>query len=523
MEDDMENHHEEERIIKLRTEVQTFRQLDGETLYEAWERYKELTRRCPPDMFNEWVQLHIFYEGLSREAKKALDHSSGGSLNTKKTSEAATDIIETVANNEYFYASERSTNRGVMELSHMDALLAQNKLITKANQRKECKAITLRSGKKLKETSRETQGKKVDKSINDKEEAQIPASNPPQEKEVPRPYVPRASYPQRLKNNEKDNHFSSFLEVFKRLQINIPFAEALEQMLLYAKFLKELMTKKRSWRNDETVVLTEERSAIIKHKLPQKLKDLGSFQIPCIIGEITVEKAFCDSGASINLMSLAMMKRMKIEEAKPTRMVLQLADRSFKFPHGVVEDLLEKVGNFIFPVDFVVLDIEEEAKASIILGRPFLATAGAIIDVQKGELTLRLHDEKMVFNVLKAMSYPRESLGECLRLDVVEILVQETFEEEELEEVSEEDPTSNSEAAVVQSTEVLFPSTLEEKKEEKEAPKLELKALPPTLKYAFLESDELPGDHQFCSKSRKREGINYSATKVSGYHWMDPC
>ncbi|XP_015932245.1 uncharacterized protein LOC107458554 [Arachis duranensis] len=194
--------------------------------------------------------------------------------------------------------------------------------------------------------------------------------------------------------------------MFKRLQINIPFAEALEKMPLYAKFLKDLMTKKRSWRNDETVLLTEECSTIIQHKLPQKLKDPGSFQIPCIIGEITVEKALCDLRASINLMSLAMMRRMKIEEAKPTRMALQLADRSFKFSHEIVEDLLVKVGDFIFSTDFVVLDMEEEAKASIILGRPFLATAGAIIDVQKGELTLRLHDEKMVFNVFKAMSYP---------------------------------------------------------------------------------------------------------------------
>ncbi|XP_057756138.1 uncharacterized protein LOC130975346 [Arachis stenosperma] len=135
-------------------------------------------------------------------------------------------------------------------------------------------------------------------------------------------------------------------------------------MALYAKFLKELMTKKRRWKNKETVVLTKECSAIIQHMLPQKLKDPGSFQISCIRGEITVEKALCDLGASINLMSLAMMRRMRIEEAKPTRMALQLADRSFKFPYEVVEDLLVKVRDFIFPADFVVLDMEEEAKAS---------------------------------------------------------------------------------------------------------------------------------------------------------------
>ncbi|XP_016168848.1 uncharacterized protein LOC107611438 [Arachis ipaensis] len=268
------------------------------------------------------------------------------------------------------------------------------------------------------------------------------------------------------------------------------------------------MTKKRSWRNDETVVLTEACSAIIQHKLPQKLKDPGSFKIPCIIGEVTVEKALCNLGASINLMSLAMMKRMKIEEAKPTRIALQLADRSFKFPHGVVEDLLVKVGDFIFPANFVVLDMEEEAKASIILERLFLATAGAIIDVQKGELTLRLHDEKLVFNVFKAMSYPQKALGECMWVDAVEIVVQETFEEA-LEELTEEGSLLNVAVVDDNSAEVPIQSTSEERKKEKEAPKLELKALPPTLKMSHTYSKNAQMD---CSEDvfqRKKEGKFY--------------
>ncbi|XP_015961199.1 uncharacterized protein LOC107485195 [Arachis duranensis] len=149
------------------------------------------------------------------------------------------------------------------------------------------------------------------------------------------------------------------------------------------------------------------------------MKNPGSFQIPCIIGDITIVKALCDLGASINLMSLNMMRRMRIEEAKPTRMSLQLADRTFKFPHGIVEDLLVKVGEFIFPADFVVLHMEEEANTSIILGMPFLATARAIIIVQKGELVLRLHEKKMIFNVFKVMSYPKESIGECMMLDTI--------------------------------------------------------------------------------------------------------
>ncbi|XP_015965568.1 uncharacterized protein LOC107489327 [Arachis duranensis] len=168
------------------------------------------------------------------------------------------------------------------------------------------------------------------------------------------------------------------------------------------------------------------------------MKDPGSFQIPCIKGDINIKNALYDLGASINLMSLAMMKKMRIEEAKPTKMALQLADRTFKFPHGVVEDLLVNVGEFIFPADFVVLDMEEEANTSIILGRPFLATAGAIINVQKGELVLRLHEEKMVFNIFKAMNYPKESIGECMMVDIIETLVQGILEEDKFEEATEE-------------------------------------------------------------------------------------
>ncbi|XP_057760407.1 uncharacterized protein LOC130980777 [Arachis stenosperma] len=271
-----------------------------------------------------------------------------------------------------------------------------------ANPRGECKAITLRSGKVVEKgaPSKDNHEEATSKYGNE-DEGEIPTL--PSPKPVLKLFVPKAPYPQRLRKDGKDGQFSKFLEIFKRLQINILFAEVLEQMPLYAKFLKELITKKRNWKAKETILLTEECSTIIQRKLPRKLKDPGSFQIPCIIGDITIEKAL-----------------MKIEEAKPKRMALQLADRIFKFPHGVVEDLLVKVGEIIFPADFVVLDMEEEANTSIILGRTFLATVGAIIDVQKGELVLRLHEEKMIFNVFKAMIYPKKSIEECMLVDTME-------------------------------------------------------------------------------------------------------
>ena len=119
-------------------------------------------------------------------------------------------------------------------------------------------------------------------------------------------------YPQRLKKHKLDKQFTKFMEVFKKLHINIPFADALEQMPSYVKFMKDILSQKRRLADFETVNLTEECSAILQRKLPQKLKDPGSFTIPCTIGNAIFERALCDLGASINLMPLSILKTFGI-------------------------------------------------------------------------------------------------------------------------------------------------------------------------------------------------------------------
>ena len=190
-----------------------------------------------------------------------------------------------------------------------------------------------------------------------------------------------APYPQRLKKHKLDKQLTKFMDVFKKLHINIPFADALEQMPSYVKFMKDILSQKRRLADFETVNLTEECSAILERKLSQKLKDPGSFTIPCTIGNAIFERALCDLGASINLMPLSIFKRLELGEARPTTVTLQLADRSLKHPRGIIEDVLVKVDKFIFPEDFIVLDMEEDKEIPIILGRPFLATGRAMIDV----------------------------------------------------------------------------------------------------------------------------------------------
>ncbi|KAL8492420.1 hypothetical protein ACS0TY_023852 [Phlomoides rotata] len=165
------------------------------------------------------------------------------------------------------------------------------------------------------------------------------------------------------------------------------------------------MSHKRRIGEYETVTLTEECSAILQAKLPQKLKDPGSFTLPCKIGKDGNYRALCDLGASINLMPLSLFKTLGLGELKSTTMNLQLADRTVTYPRWIVEDVLVKVDKFIFPVDFVVLDMVEDRVIPLILGRPFLATGGAMIDVRNRELTLDVAGEKVSFNIFKAMKF----------------------------------------------------------------------------------------------------------------------
>src|ERR1044072_1750766 len=134
-------------------------------------------------------------------------------------------------------------------------------------------------------------------------------------------------------------------------------------MLQYAKFMKEILSKKTTLSDeDATVELTEEVSGIIQQKLPPKLNDPGSFTLPVEFGKIKVGRALCDLGASINLIPLTVYERLDIENLKPTKMTLQSADRSISYPYWGVEDVLVKVDKFTFPVDFVVLDVLRSAK-----------------------------------------------------------------------------------------------------------------------------------------------------------------
>ncbi|GKB05002.1 reverse transcriptase domain-containing protein [Tanacetum coccineum] len=145
--------------------------------------------------------------------------------------------------------------------------------------------------------------------------------------------------------------------------------------------------------------LNENCSAVILKKLPKKLGDPGRFLIPCEFSRINTCNALADLGASINLMPYSVWKNLSLPELTPTCMTLELADRSISEPIGIAEDVYVTVGKFQFPADFVVVDFEPDPRVPLILGRSFLKTSRALIDVYEGEITLRVGREAITFNL----------------------------------------------------------------------------------------------------------------------------
>ncbi|GJY41657.1 DNA-directed DNA polymerase [Tanacetum coccineum] len=159
--------------------------------------------------------------------------------------------------------------------------------------------------------------------------------------------------------------------------------------------------------------MNERCSAVLLNKLPPKEKDPGSFTIPCDIGDLHINNALADLGANISLMPYSIYEKLGFGEPKPTRMSLELADRSIKYPRGIAENVLIKVDKFVLPIDFVILDMREDSKIPIILGRPFLATARAMIDVFNKKITLRIGNEEVIFDVDQSMKKLLDKDDEC--------------------------------------------------------------------------------------------------------------
>ncbi|GJT81969.1 reverse transcriptase domain-containing protein [Tanacetum coccineum] len=235
----------------------------------------------------------------------------------------------------------------------------------------------------------------------------IELPKPKAKKTVPEPsspepnsYQPKLPYPERMKVREKDKpsaQQSRFMKLFKQLRLEIGLKDALIEMPKFNKWLSALLRNKEKLEEIAITTVNAECSAIILNKVPEKLEDPGKFLIPCALQELDRTNALADSGASINLLPHSIYKQLGLGALKPTRMTLELANRSVTHPMGIAEDVVVRVDGFTFLADFVVVNFEPDPRVPIILGRPFLRTAKALIDLYEEKLTLRVGNDELVF------------------------------------------------------------------------------------------------------------------------------
>ncbi|XP_062085342.1 uncharacterized protein LOC133791428 [Humulus lupulus] len=458
------------RNAKFRSEIMSFQQLEDESTSDAWERFKELLRKCPHHGIPHCIQMETFYNGLNAASRMVLDASANGAILSKSYNEAF-EILERIASNNYQWSNTRAPISrkvaGVLEVDALTTLTAQMASMTNilknlslgnniqpaatiqsgdiscvycgdghmfenfpSNPAAVCyvgnqnfnrnngpysnsynpawrqhpnlswggggqgassssapaqgkkayppgfcqqprapqpqhpqgsqsnsleslmrdymakndaviqsQATSLRNlemqlGQLANDLKNRPQGSREPTSIQTEgESSKKPASEAIETgpvdttsgqqsvpvKSIPKPPPP---FPQRFRKQQQDGQFRKFLDVLKQLHINIPLVEALEQMPNYVKFLKDILMKKRRLGEFETVALTEGCSAMLKSKIPPKLKDPGSITIPCSIGGRDVGRALCDLGASINLMPMSIFKKLGIGEARPTTVTL---------------------------------------------------------------------------------------------------------------------------------------------------------------------------------------------------------
>nr|GEZ32523.1 reverse transcriptase domain-containing protein [Tanacetum cinerariifolium] len=357
-----------------------------------------MLRACLPYGFLELTQIDMFYNGLYEQNQNSLNAATGGNLLNKRTREAL-KIIENKS-----------------KVSTLCTLLSN----TVPNPKGEMKVVTTRSGLAYEGPSIPTNcplEKVVEQNTEestDKEHSNCPGSTAQVQPlvvpiSISKPDVlrtqskPTIPYPSRL-NDQKlrekaTNQMDKFFLIFHDLHFDISFTDALLLMPKFASTIKSLLTNKDKLFELAKVPLNENCSAMLLKKLPENLRDPVKFLIPCDFPGMDVCHALADLGASINHMPLSIWKNLSLPELTPTRMTLELADRSITRPKGVAEDVFVKVGKFHFPTDFLVVDFKADPRVPLILGRSFLRTGRALIDVYEEEITLRVNDEFVTFNL----------------------------------------------------------------------------------------------------------------------------
>ncbi|GJT52850.1 reverse transcriptase domain-containing protein [Tanacetum coccineum] len=220
------------------------------------------------------------------------------------------------------------------------------------------------------------------------------------ENQEPNPYQPRIPYPERLNvraNDRPSAQLSRFIKLFKQHYLDIGLSNALIEMPKFNKWLSALLKNKERLEEIANTPVNAKCSAIILNKVHKKLGDPDKFLIHSVLQDLVVCNALADSGASINLLPLSIYKQLGFRALKPARMSLKLANRFVTYPTVIAEDVMVRVDIFNFLADFIVVDFESDSRVPIILGRPFLRTAKALVDLYEEKFTLRVRNDEIVF------------------------------------------------------------------------------------------------------------------------------
>ena len=422
-------------------------------------------------------------------------------------------------------------------------------------------AITLRSGKEL--VSKEKRSMPTDeKTAQIEEPTEVQAEEAEAAENIPpmvRVYTPKLPYPVKQRKSRRDLEAAKCKEMVSELNVKLSFEDAVEMMPALKRYVKSLVTNKASPK-ENVMSISKRCSTLLQNRAPEKMEDPGSFVLSCEIEGAVFEKSLCDLGSSVNLMPYTVAQRLGLTNFRSTKIQLVFADRSVRHPVGVILDIDVVIGNHRIPADFVVLELDQEPKDPLILGRPFLATAGAIIDVKKGKIDLHLGDIIMKFEVNKMLKRPTldghtfsidhasedddeddEVTKELLRDDPLEIaltlaesehgyLNEHTAEfvkmldsgfqtKHEVASMSLEEEESPTQKAT---TDHLNPWS------ELRAPKIELKTLPAGLRYAFLgpkstypviinaDLNNAETALLLCELRKYRKAIGYSLDDIPG-------
>ncbi|XP_071916159.1 uncharacterized protein [Coffea arabica] len=342
---------------------------------------------------------------------------------------------------------------------------------------KNVSAMTLRSGKEIQGPEPVIPKDKDEEKIENEFERED--SNGADPKVLPDPVITAKTnpppFPNRLEKSKKQDKKKEILEVFRKIEINIPLLDTIKQVPKYAKFLRDLCVNRMRLRGDERVIVGENVSAVLQRKLPPKCGDPGMFTIPCRIGNTVIRRAMLDLGVSINVMPKSIYASLKLGPLKETGIIIQLADRTNAYPDGLVEDVLVKVNDLVFSADFYVLDMDDDHSpdpSPLLLGRPFMSTAQTKID-EVFETVGRDELEVVLTKHLELETTPEVEWSKDLKCTIGALhSLQTTTKRYEVLPIFTPEPHQRVLPSVVQ------------------APVLELKPLPEHLKYAYLGDNE---------------------------------